>query len=350
MNGVLSRRNALVMAYIAAAVAALMLAVDYRFFLVPSGLNISNTLLPWESSSSPYLSAFAVAAGNSLIAGTVSIVACTAIGVSLGIVGVISNKQINAAYRVYIGAFRNIPALFVVTLFYFAGLALPRPADALDLFGVVYFSNRSVVFPDLALADEFGLVQAALLVAAVIVLVLPVRRWIRFAGALCLLLAVLVLSIEAQPPVVGRFGFVSGLAMPIEFTALTFALSLYYSVEIAEVTRGSILSIDRGIIDAARALGLHAADRFRYIVGPLALRFGLPSALNTYLVVLKATSLGVAIGFVELFAITRLSIAASGRVLECLALLSLFYLTICWSFSAAANLLARKLKLPKDGL
>ncbi|RWB32249.1 MAG: hypothetical protein EOQ42_00895 [Mesorhizobium sp.] len=349
MTGFLSRRDVLVSIYIAVAIAALSLAVEYRFFLIPSGLNISNTLLPWNSSSSSYLRAFAVAAGNSLAAGITSIVFCTLIGVALGIVGFIPSKPVNTIYRLYLGAFRNIPALFVVMLFYFAGLALPRPADALGVLDVVYFSNRSVVFPNVTVG-QVGVLQITLLFAAAAAVVVPIKLWMRLAAAVGFVLTFVVLTFGAEPPVLGRFGFVSGIAMPIEFVALTIALSLYYSVEIAEVTRGSILSIDKGITDAGRALGLNASDRFRYILWPLALRFGLPSALNTYLVVLKATSLGVAIGFVELFAVTRLSIAASGRVIECLALLSLFYLTICWSFSLAANRLADRMKLPNDRL
>lgn len=147
-----------------------------------------------------------------------------------------------------------------------------------------------------------------------------------------------------SPLLSGEIWVHGGATVPIEFMVLTAALSIYYSVEIAEITRGSILSINKGVIDAAHALGLHAFDRFRFVVGPLALRFGLPSALNTHLVIIKATSLGVAIGYTELFSVSRLAMSSSGRILECLSLMGLYFLVICGSLSLVVNLVNDKLK------
>ncbi|WP_448955254.1 hypothetical protein [Labrys neptuniae] len=340
----LVKKYVLVAAFVCLVVLALATAVDFSFFVLPSGLTISNTILPWQPSRS-YLAAFAVAAGNSLAAGLISIVLCTILGVGIGLIGARNNPTIAFFYNLYVGAFRNVPILFVILLFYFVGIALPNPAKAPSLFGLVYFSNRGVVFPSIELSGWLsGYGGIALIGVAVAALVVPLRLGLRLLISLASLVLFMALALKFHAPAVGKFGFTSGMAVPVEFMVLTFALSIYYSVEIAEITRGAVLSISRGLVDAAHALGLHAVDRFRLVLAPLAFRFGLPSALNTYLVVLKATSLGVAIGYTELFSVARLSIASSGRVLECLALMGAYYLIMCGALSVAANLITEKLK------
>ncbi len=340
----LVKKYVLVAAFVGLVMLALATVVDFSFFVLPSGLTISNTILPWQPSRS-YLAAFAVAAGNSLAVGLISIVLCTILGVGVGLLGARDNPTITFFYNLYVGAFRNVPILFVILLFYFVGIALPNPAKAPGVFGLVYFSNRGVVFPSVELNGWLsGHGGMALIGIAFAALLIPVRMSVRLLVSLGAVVSFVALGLTFHAPAVGKFGFTSGTAVPVEFMVLTLALSIYYSVEIAEITRGAVLSISRGLVDAAHALGLHAMDRFRLVLAPLAFRFGLPSALNTYLVVLKATSLGVAIGYTELFSVARLSMPSSGRVLECLTLLAVYYLLMCGALSVLANLITEKLK------
>ncbi len=339
-----TKKYTLLAVYVLIAVIGITRAVDSSFYLAPSGLVISSTLVPWDESYS-YSLAFAVAAGNSLAVGLIAIILSSLLGVLIGLVGVQRNKVVNWLYNFYVGAFRNVPVLFVILLFYFIGIALPKPAKAIDILGLVYLSNRGVAIPTVDFAANVEpLVAIVLSIVAVAALFIPVRKWLRFSIAAGAAVALSALAFDVTAPVRGKFGFTGGATVPIEFMVLTAALSIYYSVEIAEITRGSILSINKGVIDAAHALGLHAFDRFRFVVGPLALRFGLPSALNTHLVIIKATSLGVAIGYTELFSVSRLAMSSSGRILECLSLMGLYFLVICGSLSLVVNLVNDKLK------
>lgn len=339
------QRRALVYALLVLALGfGLALSVDYRFYLSASGLTISSVVLPWDTSWS-YLAAFAVAAVNSLAAGLIAILFSTLIGVGIGMLGTLPNPTARLICQLYVGAFRNVPVLFVILLFYFVGILLPSPAKAPDLLGLVFLSNRGLVLPELHLAGTTGLVWAGLvLVAAPVLWRLPVPALARLCGSVVAVLLICWLCFDAEAPEQGKFGFRSGFEIPLEFLALTAALSFYYAAEIAEITRGAIGAVGKGLIEAAHALGLHSFDRFRKITAPLALRFGLPAALNSYLVVMKATSLGVAIGYTELFSVARLSMSSSGRIVECLSLMGLYFLLICGTLSLVVNRINARLR------
>ncbi|WP_119258588.1 ABC transporter permease subunit [Shinella zoogloeoides] len=322
----------------------LVLSVEYGFYLSASGLTISSFVLPWDPSWS-YLAAFAVAAVNSLAAGLIAILFSTLIGVGIGMLGTLPNPTARLICQLYVGAFRNVPVLFVILLFYFVGILLPSPAKASGLLELVFLSNRGFVLPEFHLAGTTDLALAGLALAAGLVLWrLPVPALTRLCGSVLAALVICWLCFDAEAPEQGKFGFRSGFEIPLEFLALTAALSFYYAAEIAEITRGAIGAVDKGIIEAARALGLHSFDRFRKITAPLALRFGLPAALNSYLVVMKATSLGVAIGYTELFSVARLSMSASGRIIECLSLMGLYFLLICGTLSLVVNYVNTRLR------
>lgn len=319
-------------------------SLDYAFYLSSSGLKISSAVLPWDPAWS-FFTAFSVAAINSLAAGLIAILFSTVLGVAVGILGTLSDPSAVSVCRAYVGTFRNVPVLFVILLCYFVGILLPAPAKAPNLFGLVFLSNRGLVLPEMSIVGPWGLALAglALLVGLLVWrLALPVAA--RIAGLIVALVLAIWLAVDAEAPVLSKFGFRSGFEVSLEFLALTIALSLYFAAEIAEITRGAILSVGKGLIEAADALGLRTFDRFRKITAPLALRFGLPSALNTYLVVMKATSLGVAIGYTEIFSVARVSMSTSGRIVECLILMALYFLLICGTLSLVVNRLNARLR------
>ncbi|MCK9550907.1 ABC transporter permease subunit [Aquamicrobium sp.] len=320
-------------------------ALDYQFYLSPSGLKISSAVLPWDPSWS-FLTAFSVAAVNSLAVGLVAILFATLLGVGIGVMGTMADPTASMICRIYVGAFRNVPVLFVILLCYFVGILMPAPARAPDLMGLVFLSNRGIVLPELHLAGagQLAIAGGLVLAAGLMLWRLPVPALTRVGGALVALLLAFWFGLDARAPELGKFGFRSGVEVPLEFLALTTALSFYFAAEIAEITRGAILSVNKGVIEAADALGLHRLDRFRKITAPLALRFGLPGALNSYLVIMKATSLGVAIGYTELFSVARVSMATSGRIVECLILMGLYFLLICGTLSLVVNRMNARLR------
>lgn len=85
------------------------------------------------------------------------------------------------------------------------------------------------------------------------------------------------------------------------FTAAILGLSLHEGAYSAEIIRGGLLSVDRGQLEASRALGLPAPTRFFRIVLPQALRSIIPNAFNSVIGLVKGTSVVFIVALPELF-------------------------------------------------
>ena len=82
---------------------------------------------------------------------------------------------------------------------------------------------------------------------------------------------------------------------------------------------------------------------------PIGGRISLPSSINTYISVLKNTSLMYVIGYYEL---TTTSLNISNLTLETpesLTVLAVTYLSLVWALSALIRLLESRLALPEAG-
>ncbi|MEM1306271.1 MAG: ABC transporter permease subunit, partial [Pseudomonadota bacterium] len=87
-----------------------------------------------------------------------------------------------------------------------------------------------------------------------------------------------------------------------------------------EVIRGAVLAVPAGQIEAAKAIGMSATQRFWRVLVPQVARFALPGLGNVWQFTLKDTSLISVIGLVE---IMRQAAIASGSTKEPFT----FYLT-----------------------
>ena len=68
----------------------------------------------------------------------------------------------------------------------------------------------------------------------------------------------------------------------------------------AEAVRSGLISVNPGQSLAARALGLSAIDRFRFVIWPQAFRIALPSLMNSVVALIKDTALISVISIPEL--------------------------------------------------
>ena len=84
------------------------------------------------------------------------------------------------------------------------------------------------------------------------------------------------------------------------YEAAIIALTLHNGAYVSEIMRAGIESIHRGQMEAARSLGLTYMQAMRKIILPQALRRVTPPLMNSFIDLLKATSLVSVIGFVEL--------------------------------------------------
>ncbi len=138
---------------------------------------------------------------------------------------------------------------------------------------------------------------------------------------------------------------VGGTRLRPEFTALLLALVLFYGSTLAEIVRAGILSVSKGQSEAARALGLNEGQRLQLVVLPQALRVIIPPGIGICLSLAKDTSLGIAIGFPDMYAVSYTTMNQSGRVLQLFLLIMLVYMLISLSFSALLNWYNERIKL-----
>jgi ABC-type amino acid transport system permease subunit len=82
--------------------------------------------------------------------------------------------------------------------------------------------------------------------------------------------------------------------------AVVIALTLYTAVVNAELIRAGMASLDRGQFEAARSLGMSYWQMMRLVILPQTFRRVLPPLIAQFTTLVKDTSLGSIIGFVEL--------------------------------------------------
>ena len=95
--------------------------------------------------------------------------------------------------------------------------------------------------------------------------------------------------------------------------------------------------------EAGLALGFGRLATFFRVTLPIGGRIALPSTINTYVSVLKNTSLLTAIGFQELTTTARSISAQNFRDVEMLATVGVTYLALVWTLSGLIRLLERRL-------
>ncbi len=104
------------------------------------------------------------------------------------------------------------------------------------------------------------------------------------------------------------FGISAVLVLPA-FWAGSLALAIHAGAYIAEIFRGSIQSINKGQMEAARSLGMSYWLAMRRIILPQAFKRAIPPLGNQFIIGLKDSSLVAYIGIAEIWG-TSLSIAA----------------------------------------
>ncbi|MFM1992056.1 MAG: hypothetical protein RJA99_5013 [Pseudomonadota bacterium] len=127
------------------------------------------------------------------------------------------------------------------------------------------------------------------------------------------------------------------------FVAGVLTLAMSDAAFEAEVFRAGIQSVPRGQLEAADALGLTWAQRFRLVVMPQAIRSILPALGNQFVYVMKMSSLVSVVGYQELTRRANELNVSEYRPLEIYTLLVLEYLVLILVVSWGVRRLERRL-------
>jgi general L-amino acid transport system permease protein len=331
------------------------MASGLGFLQNPAGFGISQSLIPY-SEADTYGRAFLVGLLNTILVAVVGILLATILGFIIGIARLSSNWLVARLAGAYVEIVRNLPHLFHILFWYLAVLGtLPPPRQSISIFGAILLNIRGVVVPALQPTQGAGYVALALGlgVAAAIARARWAKRvreqtgrqppvvWIAVLlvvglPAVAFVAAGFPLTLEL-PHLVG-FNIVGGLPIKPELVALVVALSIYTASYIAEVVRAGILAVPRGQTEAALALGLRRGQLLRLIVMPQALRIIIPPLANQYLNLTKNTTLGVSIGYPDLFGVfAGTTLNQTSQPIEIIAITMGVYLTLSLATSLLMN-------------
>ena len=120
---------------------------------------------------------------------------------------------------------------------------------------------------------------------------------------------------------------------------------IYTSAFVAEIVRAGIQAVDKGQVEASRALGLGYGKTLTMIVLPQALRVIIPPMGNQYLNLAKNSSLAIAISYTDVFQVSNTIINQSGQTVSVFAMLIAFYLVMSLLISYVMNTVNSRFQL-----
>ncbi|MCB1390684.1 MAG: ABC transporter permease subunit [Rhodobacteraceae bacterium] len=355
----------------------------FDFLFNTSGYDIAQRPIEY-SSQSTHLRAAIVGLLNTLILAVMACAAATVLGVVAGVLRLSSNWIVAKLMTVYIETFRNVPVLiWIIVVSAVMSESMPAPsafrgdnATSRMILDSIAVTNRGVYVPAPLFSFDLGATLGMptlgtganwILILAVLAAgfwlnrqlmasatatqnatgVRPKTWWKSLLIFIVPLVALFVLfGFHLEYPELRGFNFQGGIQMRNSLIAMWIGLSIYTAAFIAEIVRAGILAIAKGQTEAAFALGLQPGKTMRLVILPQALRVIVPPLISQYLNITKNTSLGLAVGYMDLRStLGGITINQTGRELEGMLLMMLIYLVISLTISTVMNMYNNRVKL-----
>ena len=132
-------------------------------------------------------------------------------------------------------------------------------------------------------------------------------------------------------------------AFESNFRAAFVGMALYHGAYVAEIVRGGLIGVDKGQIEAARALGLSYTQMLQNVQLPQTFRAVIPPLANIAIALVKNTSLASTIGVAELLYAAEIVESRTFRAEEAFIAATLLYLLLTIPLGFLANVLERRL-------
>ena len=233
------------------------LGFNFSWLFRPASFALAEHVLPYSPSDS-YAWALFIGWLNSLKVIFISLIFSTILGTFIGINTTGKNRFLRIICKIYTTLIRQTPLLLQLMFWYFMGF--------------LGLKNNTFIFSNLFRINNQG---------------------IEFLG----------------------------IYLSSEFTALIFGLSIFTSAYISEVIRGGIISVPKGQWEAFRSLGLSEKSGIIKVIFPQALPAIIPGLTSQYLNLAKNSTLAIAIGYSDIYAINDTIINQTGRAIECFIIL-----------------------------
>ncbi|MDL0432755.1 amino acid ABC transporter permease [Marinobacter sp. TBZ242] len=129
----------------------------------------------------------------------------------------------------------------------------------------------------------------------------------------------------------------SALTVIDGITATIMGLTMHFSAYMAESIRAAIVGVDRSQTEAALSIGMTNGQMMRRIVLPQATRVALPTLMNYFIDMIKATSLAFTLGVTELMGATQKEAAGSFLYFEAFIVAAIMYWIVVELLSKLQN-------------
>jgi polar amino acid transport system permease protein len=194
----------------------------------------------------------------------------------------------------------------------------------------------------LAVSTLFGLILAV----GILLMRLSRRTWLSWPAKAYIyffrgtpLLVQLFVIYHGLP----QFGFIrQSVLWPIlrePYWCSVIALSLNTGAYVSEILRGGVLGVDKGLIEAGKALGLNKFQRASRITAPLAVRLALPAYSNEIVSMLKSTALASTVTLMEMTGVARTIVADTFAPYEIFIAATIIYLVLVWIIQTGFTLI-----------
>ena len=237
----------------------------FNWLIKPASFSLAEYSLPYSPSDS-YAWALFIGWINSLKVIISSLILASCIGTLIGFLRVGKNSFFRITTAGFITLVRQTPLLIQLMCWYFVGFLSIRNNTFLNIRNILNISNKGIEF--------------------------------------------------------------FGLYLSSEFSALLLGLSIFSSAFIAEVIRGGIQSVPLGQWEAYRSLGISEKQGFFKIIIPQALPAFIPGLTSQYLNLAKNSTLAIAVGYSDIYAINDTIINQTGRAIESFIILLFSFLIL----------------------
>lgn len=197
-------------------------------------------------------------------------------------------------------------------------------------------------YVEVTLALSLASIAAGLILAFMITLVIHAR-----VPVLYRVLKIYVSFFRGTPLLAQLFLVYFGLVQAFpslsnmsSFQAAFIVMSLNSAAYMSEALRGAISSVDKGQMEAALSLGMTYLLAMRRVILPQAFRVALPALSNSFINIIKDSSLAFTIGVKEITASAQLEAASSFRYFEAFVDILLIY----WVITSILGFFQKKLE------
>lgn len=192
------------------------------------------------------------------------------------------------------------------------------------------------------------------LIAAVIIGLVSCLMNISNSKILKAIAGTYVYVIRGTPLLVQIFFLYFGVAskLPFDSSAVsvgTVTIALNAGAYMSEIFRGSIQSISKGQMEAARSLGLPYRTAMTKVILPQAFRMSIPALTNQVIISLKDVSLLSAVGVAEIFQVGKLIVARNMESTLIWATVGAIYLIVVAIITKVSQVVERRMSYGNKG-